>query len=153
MTNSIAVSEEEIDELVDLAEKVSLRLAALQEEVERLQRRAVAVTLAAYVLAGIGGGGYALVQRAGLNFDSKAFELLGIVSVAIAVASVLPTFMSIFSRRKFLRREQKRERAVLSRLVDLIENSRSRMDWSKMSVTHQALLDMRLQRIAFDQFE
>lgn len=153
MDNSKLSLLNEAIEIIGFAESIENRIQSLRSQVERLQFRIF------ILVSGITSGaplGFYLGSSSKKNeiFDSEwilnPFILLTITffSLAVIFGTIIYT-AHIWSEYRHLKKELAKERMILSKLVDLADHALSEIDGT-ISLSQQALLETRLQRIAFE---
>ncbi|UJW79040.1 hypothetical protein [Hydrogenophaga sp. SL48] len=142
----------ETEEIIGFAEKIEARIQELLGRLERIQFRIF------IGMTGFSVGtplGLLLASRLEIRIGDTEFlkgplTLLVATIFLVLLLSGLIAFTSLtLSERRFLKRELARERTILAKLVDLADTALHQLDHS-ISLSHRALLETRLQRIAFE---
>jgi len=148
MDNQISNKIDELEELIELAEKVSINIDMTNDKVERLSQYAIifffsSVFLLASILK------FQEIHKVDFrniyDFLAPAFFFIGI----LAFASILIKLLNSVTK---MRKEIKNETLILEDLLNMI-HSYKQIAYNDISIVKKAVIDMRLSRIKFNKKE
>lgn len=152
MSNSTNSLLSETEEIIKFAETIENRIQDLSGRLEKIRFR-LSIILNGFIFGmpiGVSLAIFADKRKSELYWLQEPVTIIISSFVAIAFISGSVVYLSyIFSEQKFLRRELSRERAILAKLVEMADRALSELG-NTLSLSQRALLETRLQRIAFE---
>lgn len=143
----------ETEEIIGFAESIENRIQSIHSRLEKLQFKLFVLMTGASSGVPLGALLASSLKKNGILSSEWAVNpviLLATTFFLVAfISGALVYIGHILSERRYLRTELSRERAILSKLVDLADNALRQMN-DTISLSQRALLETRLQRIAFE---